>query len=139
MEQTIIPGRNGGYPCIEQLPELSGVPVSSAPYPEYVLRAYSGRNSGYPCLLKLPELGELSASSPPYPDYILRCLGSAVNEGYPCITSLAGAMTHRISELYFADKAAAAMYYNGERILTAFCGEKKVFGVYYTLTDGRTQ
>lgn len=89
MAMDMISGRNGGYPCIVQLPELSSVPDSASPYPEHILRT-AGKNGGYPSLLKLPELSKVTESAPPYPEYLMRCLGSSVNDGYPCIRKIPG-------------------------------------------------
>ena len=89
MAMDMISGRNGGYPCIAQLPELSSVPDSSPPYPEHMMRT-AGKNGGYPSLLKLPELSKIPGSSLPYPEYLMCCLGSAVNDGYPCIRKIPG-------------------------------------------------
>lgn len=54
MEQTIVTGRNNGYPCIPQLADISKLQQSSPPYPQYIMRCLgSGVNDGYPCIMSL--------------------------------------------------------------------------------------
>lgn len=130
MAMDMISGRNGGYPCIAQLPELSSIPDSASPYPDHILRT-AGKNGGYPSLLKLPELSKVVESSPPYPEYLMRCLGSSVNNGYPVIAPLGEISRMTFSRLYFADKPVRAMYLNGQYIASAYCNEERVLGIYY--------
>lgn len=131
MAMETISGRNGGYPCVAELPELSEIPDSKPPYPQFMLRTITGRNRGYPVILPLPELSEIPDSKPPYPDMLMRCLGEAVNGGYPVITALGNVKRRIFSKLYFADKNVCGMYLNGQFIASAFCGGHRVFGILY--------
>lgn len=131
MAMDMISGRNGGYPCIKELPELNSIPYSKPPYPDMMLRTVPDRNGGYPVILKLPEMREIPASEPPYPDMLMRCLGESVNDGYPVIASLGNVKKRIFSEICFADKPVYGMYLNGQFIASAYCGGKKVFGIFY--------
>ena len=54
MTQTIISGRNNGYPCIAELPELDSIKTLEAPYPDMIMRVLGESvNDGYPCIIPL--------------------------------------------------------------------------------------
>ena len=54
----IIPGRNEGYPCIPELPDLPQNADMIPPLPDMYLRCEEGVNGGYPAVpsLSAPEL-----------------------------------------------------------------------------------
>lgn len=55
MAQTFIPGRNGGYPCLAELPELPYPLVP--PYPLLLQRCLGEEiNDGYPVIMKLSNV-----------------------------------------------------------------------------------
>lgn len=131
MAMDMISGRNGGYPCVGKLPELSAIPDSKSPYPDMLLRTVEGRNKGYPAVFKLPELSTIPDSQPPYPDMLMRCLGETVNDGYPVIMALGNVKRKVFSEMYFSDKPVCGIYLNGRFIASAYCDDRKVFGIFY--------
>lgn len=131
MGQVIIIGRNGNYPTKEELPELSAIAGISAPYSEAMMRVLQNKAKGYPMIAFLPELYDSPDTRPPYPDAIMRCLGSDINEGYPCILSVEGVEREIVSNLFFGASPVEAMYYNDQFIPSAYCGGKQVLGVRY--------
>lgn len=90
-----------------------------------------GRNYGYPCVQELPELSGMVFPAHPYPKYLMRCLGNEVNEGYPCILSLANIVSEVKSSIFFAGEKAQALYFNGQFITSAYCNGEQIFGIYY--------
>lgn len=132
MGQVIIPGRNNGYPCIEELPELDDIGFDSPPYADFILKTITGINNKYPSVINLPQLAEIRINSKPDQDFIMRCLGKAVNNGYPVIAALNNVNTNVYTKLKFAKTNVVGMYYNSNYISCAYCNGKKVFGIYYT-------
>lgn len=90
-----------------------------------------GKNNNYPTSETLPELSQIPYRAAPYPDNMMRCVGKAVNEGYPTVLSVENIETVTVSGLFFADKPVLAMFYNGQQVFSAFCKDKKVFGLKY--------
>ena len=132
MGMVMVGGRNNGYPCIAELPELSGIGIFvNAPYPQYFYNLDSTRNNGYPSLERLPEISTIVGFRPLYPEYMMQCWGDGVYGGYPAVKRLAGVTAVSESKLRFADKEIIGMYYNGEFISRALCREDEVFGVRY--------
>lgn len=131
MGQIIIIGRNGNYPTTESLPELSQIESVTPPYPEAMMRTLSGKNKGYPRVVYLPELSAIPATVPPYPEAKMRCLGAEINDGYPCVMSVAGAIEEIRSSLFFGAQPVTALYYRGQRIASAYCGGEKVYEIRY--------
>ena len=127
MSQIIIAGRNGGYPTMENLPELSEIPDCPKPYPQYMMRTVSG---SYPKPVPLPDMAYIPDCAPPYPQYMMRCI-SAVNDGYPMPIPVSGVSERLVSHLYYAEKQITAMYYGGQKLTLALCGGEKVFGTEY--------
>lgn len=120
MSMVIISGRNSGYPCVAEVGEA----VFSTPYPKTLL-VISGED--YP-KIRTVKSAEFSA---PYPDYLMRILGSAVNDGYPCIAAVSGAERVCFSNLFFGEKAVSAVYFGSEKIENAYCSGQKVLGSRY--------
>lgn len=131
MGQVIIIGRNGNYPTTETLPELSMIPDVSAPYPEAMMRCLPKRNMDYPKVASLPELNAIPDTYPPYPEAMMRCLGAEINEGYPCVASVEGAVPEVFSKLFFGGLPVTALYYNGQLITSAYCAGEKVYELRY--------
>lgn len=130
MGQIIISGRCGGYPTKEELPDLFGIPDRIPPYPKAMMRAVGSENKGYPTVTLLPALSAVPDRIPPYPMTMLRCI-SSVNDGFPCIISMANVKRTVASQLYFADKKITDLYWNGQQISSAYCGNKKVYEAEY--------
>ncbi|MBE6861587.1 MAG: hypothetical protein E7497_01620 [Ruminococcus sp.] len=132
MGMVMVEGRNNGYPCIAELPELNGIGIFvNAPYPQYFFNLDSTRNNGYPSLERLPEMSGIVGFRPLFPEYMMQCYGDNVNGGYPAVRRLAGVKTIVESKLSFADKEVVGMYYNGEFISRALCSDEEVFGVSF--------
>lgn len=51
----IIPGRNDGYPCIPELPDLPQDAGMIPPLPDMYFRCTDGVNDGYPAILSVSE------------------------------------------------------------------------------------
>lgn len=135
MGQVIIVGRNDGYPCLEELVELSEVKLFSPPYPMCMLMGDAAKNDGYPSLATLEELAEGVSFQYPYPDLMMRCLGEAVNDGYPVLMTVSDVKEHCFSDLFFAGYAIDGMYFNGRFVSEAYCNDIRVFGFYYALSS----
>lgn len=132
MGLSIENGRCGGYPCITELPEMSGIILFAlSPFPQYMPRTKTGINKGYPGIYGMPELDSIVAKKAPYQSGMMRCLGEAVNEGYPALMSLNGVSRRIESALFCGDKQVFEMYCCGQFISQAYCGDEKVFGIYY--------
>lgn len=131
MGQIIISGRCGGYPTKEELPDLFGIPDRISPYPKAMMRTVGAKNKGYPTAALLPDLSAVPDRIPPYPTAMLRCI-KGVNDGFPCIVSMTNVQRTVSSQLYFADKKITDLYWNGQQISSAYCGNKKVYEAEYT-------
>lgn len=135
MGMVMVEGRNNGYPCIAELPELSGIVLFTAPFPQYFFNLDNTRNNGYPSLECLPEISMIVGFRPLYPEYMMQCWGEGVYGGYPVVKRLAGVTAVTDSKLRFADKEITGMYYNGEFISRALCREDEAFRVRYEKSD----
>ena len=91
----IIDGRNDGYPCIPELPEITGYAVMTAPYPEFFMYLEGADvNGGYPTLRVLPDKHLFFSRS---------------------YTRNSGA-----SELYFGEIPITAAYYGDAEVLIKY-------------------
>lgn len=120
----IIDGRNHGYPCIPELPELDKARLT-APVCQFMF--VPGR-SGYPMIAPVRE--SAAGISEPLPEYMMTCFGDEVNGGYPWIGDLKAVVNDSYSLLYFGDKRVKSMYCEGKAVKTAYCGGGKVFDTY---------
>ena len=120
----IIEGRNDGYPCIPELRECESTALTY-PVSEFM---FTPGESGYPEIARLPEAE--TGFTGEQPEYIMMCFGEQVNGGYPWISGLKTAVRASYSYLYFGDRHAEKLYYEGKEIETAYCGGRKVFDTY---------
>ena len=81
MSFVFISGKNNGYPCFTDLPDLSVLPISIPPMPSNTFTIPIG--GGYPRRPLLQYVFPTSVTSSPYPVSVFRCLGENFNNGYP--------------------------------------------------------
>lgn len=88
MGLDIIPGRNSGYPCITELPELPESADCTPPLPDMLMKLIPGSNGGYPFCTETFS-----------PETVLSELFSG---------------EHGVTRLYFGDRPVREAYFNGE-------------------------
>ncbi|MDE6425823.1 MAG: hypothetical protein K2K89_06770 [Ruminococcus sp.] len=120
--------RNGGYPYIEDLPEMPSLSLKK-PYYDYLYIIDSEKNNGYPAFTEFNEIPSLTMKKI-YPHGYMICMKD-INNGYPCISELNNISVEKFSLLYFGGKHIGEIYCNGNFISYAYYNEKEVFSIKY--------
>ena len=88
MALDIIAGRNSGYPCISELPDMPPDTSMTSPLPDMYLRCTEGINDVLPAIPRLASPGI-------------------------CLSVLFSA-EHAVENLFFGELPVKAAYFNGE-------------------------
>lgn len=122
---------NSGYPHIPDMPEIPDISLSK-PYYKYIHILDNNRNNGYPTFEIFEDM-PVTAMQKIYPHGLMMCMGADVNNGYPCIPEISSVRIKKFSTLYFGEKHITDMYYRQKPVSVAYCNEKEVFSVRYTV------
>ncbi len=123
--------RNNGYPYIKDIPEMPSADMKK-PYHRYFFTLDKNKNNGYPSFEALGNMQGFVMQKP-YPHGLMICMGDDVNDGYPCIPELNNIGLEKSSLIYFGEKHIEEMYYGHIYISEAYCNEKEVFRIRYTI------
>lgn len=123
--------KNGGYPYIQYIPEMPSADMKK-PYHSYFFVSDENKNNGYPSFEGLDNMQE-TIMQKPYPHGFMVCAGDNVNDGYPCIQGLNSIGIEKFSLIYFGGINIPEMYYGNMYISEAYCNEKNVFSIKYTV------
>ncbi|MCI1269634.1 MAG: hypothetical protein LKG21_07025 [Ruminococcus sp.] len=129
MSFVFISGKNNGYPCFTDLPDLSVLPISIPPMPSNTFTIPIG--GGYPRRPLLQYVFPTSVTSSPYPVSVFRCLGENFNNGYPVKLSLSNISMKTTSSLFINEKNASELMFNSQFLSQAFCNGNSVYSVFY--------
>ncbi len=128
MSMSIISGRNEGFPCIPDVPDMHSTNLV-VPYPGAAVIIDGTHCDGFPFTMTSSDLPGSVSPSVPYP-LALMTVSAGYNSGFPAVRSAEFVNEVSFSQLCFGDVPIDELFFGSTEIKFAYCGGGTVFRKY---------